>query len=120
MSAQHEKPELGCRAAPPDTLAPLDDVLLLDLAMKIERKGLTAPALLWLESLRPVSFLGTQLMHFLNPFVSMLYDSNTFERLAMILEDRAHLERLLCHIEAVAETGLTSSHEETGDQESKS
>jgi len=92
----------GCRSAPPATLSTADDALLLDLAVKIDSKGLAAPAVLWLESLRPVSFLGSQLMHFLNPFVRMLYDSDTFERLARILEDREHLERLLCHIECVA------------------
>ncbi len=86
----------------PPTLSQRDDQLLQELAVKIERKGLTAPALLWLESLRPVSFLGSQAMHFLNPFVRMLFDSDAFARLATILEEREHLERLLYHMEAAA------------------
>jgi hypothetical protein len=110
----------GCRAAAPDTLAPEDDALLLDLALKIERKGLTAPAVLWLESLRPVSFLGTQFMHFLNPFVRMLYDTDRFERLALILEERAHLERLLRHLEAVADTRRTGNGRAPDGQENDS
>ncbi len=98
----------GSPAPRPATLSPEDDRLLLDLALKIDRKGLTAPAILWLESLRPLSFLGSQAMHFLNPFVQMLVPSETFARLAEILEERAHLERLLAHIEAVADRPPTS------------
>ena len=112
MIARPEDSRPGCQAAPPASLAPADDALLLDLARKIDRKRMTAPALLWLESLRPVSFLGTQLMHFLNPFVRMLYDSDTFERLAQILEERDHLERLLCHLEAVADAPKSGGKEE--------
>lgn len=101
----------GCRSAPPATLSTAEDALLLDLAVKIEGRGLAAPALLWLESLRPVSFLGSQLMHFLNPFVRMIYDSETFEHLARILEDREHLERLLRHIECVVAERQSSRQE---------
>jgi len=95
--------EQGCRENRPETLSEEDDQLLLELAAKIDSRGLTAPAVLWLESLRPVSFLGSQAMHFLNPFVQMLFDTEKFKRLAEILEERNHLERLLCHIEALAD-----------------
>jgi hypothetical protein len=93
---------LGSTEARPETLSEEDDQLLLELAVKIDRRNLTAPAVLWLESLRPVSFLGSQAMHFLNPFVQMVFDTEKFKRLAEILEEREHLERLLCHIEALA------------------
>ncbi len=91
----------GSREARPATLSAEDDRLLLEMAVKIERRRLTAPAVLWLESLRPVSFLGAQAMQFLNPFVQMLFDTDKFQRLAEILEERDHLERLLRHLEAV-------------------
>ncbi|MFH1844170.1 MAG: hypothetical protein ABIF77_13265 [bacterium] len=92
----------GCREPRPDTLTAADDALLRDLARKIQAKGMSAPAVLWLESLRPVSFLGSQAMHFLNPFVQMLVSSEVFPRLAGLFEERAHLERLLRHIEVMA------------------
>jgi hypothetical protein len=92
----------GCREPRPASLTSEDDQLLCELAGKIHDKGLSAPALLWLESLRPVSFLGSQVMHFLNPFVEMLVPAVTWQRLAGILEERAHLERLLRHVEAMA------------------
>lgn len=92
----------GCREPRPDTLSAEDDALLLELARKIQHRGLSAPAILWLESLRPLSFLGSQAMHFLNPFVQLMVSSETFGRLAAILEERGHLERMLRHLEAVA------------------
>ena len=93
----------GARTPRPDTLSRDDDALLLDLAHRIDARGLTAPADLWLESFRPMSFLGSQLMHFLNPFVRLLVPADTFGRLARILEEREHLQRLLLHLEAVAD-----------------
>ena len=44
---------------------------------------------------------GSQAMHFLNPFVQLLVSSNSFKRLAEVLEERSHLERLLRHVEVV-------------------
>jgi hypothetical protein len=95
----------GCRQPRPDTLSADDDALLHSLAVKIQRRGLSAPALLWLDSLRPVSFLCSKFMHFMNPFVHMIIKADSYERLAVILEERAHLERLLLHIEAVSRKG---------------
>ena len=44
----------------PVTLAADDDLLLAELALAVQRRGLTTPAVLWLESLRPLSFVGAQ------------------------------------------------------------
>ncbi len=88
-------------AGRPPTLSEADDRLLAELAGRIVRRGLAAPAVLWLESLRPVSFLGSQAMHFLRPFVEVLGGPESFGRLAAILEERAHLERFLRHIEEI-------------------
>lgn len=82
----------------PPTLTPEDDELLRGLAATIQRRGLATPAVLWLESVRPLAFLGAQAMHFLSPFVP----GSSFSRLATILEERSHLERLLGHIEDAA------------------
>jgi hypothetical protein len=97
-----EAPDGGARGPRPATLTAADDALLLDLARRITRRGLATPAVLWLESVRPLSFIGSQIMHFLEPFVRLLVSADTFGRLATILEERAHLERLLLHLEAVA------------------
>ena len=69
---------------------------------RVTGRGLEAPALLWLDSLRPLSYLGSQAMHFLHPLVQLVVPAERFGRLAEILEERSHLERLLLHLEALA------------------
>ncbi|MHB8079709.1 MAG: hypothetical protein ACYDIE_10715 [Candidatus Krumholzibacteriia bacterium] len=87
---------------PPDTLPADDDLLLAELAVAVQRRGLATPAVLWLESLRPLSFIGAQAMHALTPFVQLLTSGARFERLAVIFEERGHLERFLRLIETAA------------------
>lgn len=86
----------------PATLEAADDLLLAELALAVQRRGLATPAVLWLESLRPLSFVGAQAMHALTPFVQLLTRGVRFERLAEIFEDRGHLERFLRLIETAA------------------
>ncbi len=93
----------GPREPRPSTLSPEDDAWLAELAGRIQARGLTAPAVLWLESLRPLVFLGTQAMHFMNPLVQLIVPLPSWPRLAAILEERSHVERLLQHLEAAAD-----------------
>ncbi len=86
----------------PATLGAADDLLLAELALAVQRRGLATPAVLWLESLRPLSFVGAQAMHALTPFVQLLTRGARFERLAEIFEERGHLERFLRLIETAA------------------
>lgn len=95
----------GGEGGRPPGLSEEDDRLLREVAAKVVRRGLATPAVLWLESLRPVSFLGSQAMHFLDPFVQVLGGGIAFGRLAAILEERRNLERLLEHIEDLARGG---------------
>lgn len=91
---------LGAR---PDTLSEEDDRLLADIAGLICRRGLATPAVLWLESLRPLSFLGAQALRFCEPFAQPFLPAGQCGRLAEILEVRGHLERLVRHVEAAAD-----------------
>lgn len=88
--------------ARPATLPADDDLLLAELALAVQRRGLATPAVLWLESLRPLSFIGAQAMHALTPFVQILTQGVRFARLAVIFEEREHLERFLRLIETAA------------------
>ena len=71
----------------------------------VERR-LTAPAIVFLESHRPLSFVGSQAMiaaspiaNFFEPFFQMLmgagYDHSLFDRFARMLEERRELPELL-------------------------
>ncbi len=94
---------LVAAAGPPAAaLAADDDLLLATVALAVHRRGLETPAVLWLESVRPLSFLGAQAMHFLTPFVQALVPAARFRRLAELLEERENLGRLVQLVETAA------------------
>lgn len=62
---------------------------------------MTVPAILALEGLRPLSYVGGQLMHVLTPSVAIFLTPADWEALAELLEDRRGLDVVLERIEAV-------------------
>lgn len=73
------------------------------LARRLRGAGLTAPALLWLGSLRPLWFLGGQALRLADPFWTALRDDDAVTRLASLLEDPARCERFLDRLAAPEE-----------------
>jgi hypothetical protein len=77
-----------------------DDIALLEkIAHGIVRRELAAPALLFLESLGPLSFLGSQALHGLTPFLELVSNEKELERLAVILERRDSIDCLITLIQ---------------------
>lgn len=70
-------------------------------AKRIVDWRMTAPAILFLESAKPLSFLGNQALIFFQPIVQSLFNFKTYDEITEILEDRENLEYLLCKIEAL-------------------
>ncbi len=62
-----------------------------------------APAVLFLSSLRPLNFVGSQAMLFLKPFLTPLFNTQQYERLAAILERREGISALIEAIETAQE-----------------
>ncbi len=67
----------------------------------VVRFHLTVPALLTLESLRPLSFVGSQFMHVLSPSITAFLTVDDWDELARLLEDRRGLDYVLERIEAI-------------------
>ena len=65
----------------------------------VVRFGLTIPAILALESMRPLSFVGSQFMHVLSPSVSAVLSTSEWDAMAALLEDRRGMDYLIGHIE---------------------
>ncbi|GAB4154006.1 MAG: hypothetical protein Tsb009_30560 [Planctomycetaceae bacterium] len=70
---------------------------------EIVKRHLSTPALLFLESSRPLNFLGSQALHFLNPFVSVLTDSRGPHNFAEFLSRRGSVDYLCRKIEDLEE-----------------
>ena len=78
----------------------LDDLASLDrLAKFIVSRRLETPAILFLQSCIPLSYIGSQVMVGLEPIVGPLFPQKDWERLARIFERRDGIDRLTAKIE---------------------
>lgn len=91
----------------PPKLTEDEEALLRKLAEKIVGYRMTVPAILFLESVKPLNFIGSQIMVFFEPFVHIFFTLPDYERLAIILEKRDNVERL---IEIIEETDAEDAH----------
>ncbi len=68
---------------------------------EVVRRQMTTPALLALETCRPLNFVGSQLIHFFAPFISALSESDAHQQFAQFLEHRGSIEFLCQRIETL-------------------
>ena len=90
-------------AEAPGPLPPEDEQLLTAVARRVAQYRMEVPAVLFLESVRPMNFVGSQAMIFFAPLVQALFPMPQYERFAKLLEDRENLERLARLIETEAD-----------------
>ncbi len=64
----------------------------------VERK-MAAAALLGIESLRPLHYIGSQVLYFLAPFAEIIFDEKEYEEFAALLEHEEYIKLLLRRIE---------------------
>jgi hypothetical protein len=84
--------------------APEEIALLEKIAALVVKRGMAAPAVLFLESSAPLNFLGSQMLHGLKPFLELVSDPTEMERLAAVLERRDSIARLIALIQERAAT----------------
>ena len=82
-------------ASPQPILTPEESALLEKIARLVVHRRLESPAVLFLESLGPLNFLGGQIVHGLRPFLEVVCEPSELERLAVILERRDSIDRLI-------------------------
>lgn len=88
------------RNLPGDELTPARrDELIGWMVERAARAGMLTPALLLVESHRPVSFLGSQAVHFLAPVLGAVVEPQLVDDLARLLEDRDNIDRLVDRLE---------------------
>jgi hypothetical protein len=79
----------------------IDDVQLLErIAETIVKRGMAAPATMFLESMGPMNFLGSQALHFMTPIIDCAFNVKEVEQVARLLERRDTVTRLIAIIEA--------------------
>jgi phenylacetate-coenzyme A ligase PaaK-like adenylate-forming protein len=72
---------------------------------------MTVPAIFFLESVKPLSFVGSQALHFFEPMVNAFFQVRDYERFSLLMERRENLEVLLVKIEAKDEAARQDEKE---------
>jgi hypothetical protein len=89
---------------PPGLTSEEEDQKLIDaVAARVVRMGLAVPAIFFLESTKPLSYVGSQVLVFLEPFVKSVLTVSSYDRFVALLEDRKSIEKLLRRIEDMDE-----------------
>jgi len=91
-----------------ETFTDEDRTLLERIADAVVRREMAAPATVFLESLGPMNFLGSQALHFLTPILEFALNARELERAARLLERRDTIPRLITMIEAKSSPKRTS------------
>ncbi|RKZ00671.1 MAG: hypothetical protein DRQ10_03735 [Candidatus Hydrothermota bacterium] len=75
------------------------DDLIEKIARRVVEWRLSVPAIVMLESSKPLSFLASQLLVFFDPIVKSFLTVRDYDRFVEMLEDRSNIERLIQRIE---------------------
>jgi hypothetical protein len=83
----------------PELFTAEDLALLERVAGAVVTRGMTAPATVFLESLGPMNFLGSQALYFLTPIIEWAFNAREVEQVARLLERRETIPRLIALID---------------------
>ena len=82
--------------SPHHSLLTVEECALLEnVSRLLTQRHLEAPAVLFLESVGPLNFIGSQIVHGVRPFLDLMCETAELERLAVLLERRDSVERLI-------------------------
>jgi hypothetical protein len=84
----------------PEVFTAEDLALLERIADAVVKREMAAPATVFLESLGPMNFLGSQALHFLTPIIELAFNAQEVSQVARLLERRGTISRLIDLIEA--------------------
>ena len=85
--------------APPEAgITPEETALADRIARFVVRRRMVAPALMVLESGRPLNFLGSQLLAFFGPFATLVFKGEEYDQFTCFLEKRGSIPFLIDRI----------------------
>jgi|SRR3990170_794685 len=93
-------------------LTPEQQEILDKIAKKVVLWKMSTPAILFLESVKPLNYIGSQMMVFFEPFVQTLFSWKDYDEFRKIMEERENVERLLQTIEKFDAEALTKEKED--------
>jgi len=84
-------------------LSPEDEALLDRLAVRVVELRMEVPAILTLETSKPVTVIASQALIFFEPMIQALFRFTDYRRFTALIERRDALESLIARIEAESE-----------------
>ena len=73
--------------------------IISKLASEIVERGMSVPAIFFLESTKYLSFLGSQFLVFLGPVATCFINNNKYYNVTEMLEEKENVEELIVQIE---------------------
>jgi hypothetical protein len=71
------------------------------LCHEIVRRRLNTPALFMLETSKPLNYVSAQFLHFIQPLVAIITDTDGYQQLTAFLERRGSIEYVCKRLEAI-------------------
>ncbi len=89
----------------PEQLTQEERKVLIDVAEKVVEWRMVTPAVLFLESIKPMNFVASQAYLFLEPYVTLLVNRREISDFRRALAKRDGIEALIGYIERLADDG---------------
>jgi len=90
---------MGPRGIDKKELTPHQEEILTKIAQKVVSWKMSVPAILFLESVKPLNYVGSQMMAFFEPMFQALFSWKDYDEVRNMMEERGTVERLLQRIE---------------------
>ncbi|MCK4385299.1 MAG: hypothetical protein KAW52_03460 [candidate division Zixibacteria bacterium] len=90
---------LGAKDKEKEELTPRQEEILTKIAQKVVEWKMSVPAILFLESVKPLNYIGSQMMAFFEPFVQTVFSWKDYDEFRRMMEQRGTIEKLLQKIE---------------------
>jgi len=87
-------PDSGEKILPED-----EDAVIDKLSHKVVERGMAVPAIMFLESVKPLNFIGSQTMVFFEPIIQTVFNFKDYDTFRRALEKREMIEIMLLRIE---------------------
>ena len=79
-----------------------DQNIISTFAKEIVERGMSVPAIFFLESTKYISFIGSQFLVFLGQLATCFINNKKYYNLAELLEDRTNIEFLINEVERLS------------------
>jgi hypothetical protein len=93
------KGEPGASSDAHEPIPAEEDAVLEKVARKVVQWRMAVPAILFIESVKPLNYIGSQAMVFFEPIVQTIFNFRDYEIFQKALERRENMENLLQKIE---------------------